>query len=256
MPTHWKRLLPALLWGLAGTVSVQSCFASLITFDFSNVHWVNGTASESFEVYLANPGSNITIGLQPATGPSVIAPTVAAAYGAVESSLQINVADSDRWGLLGIRADLHFYGDTAQLTVRTVGASAPAGTDYQARLDSYQTALVADRATLGTQRFWDGNAGNSVYLFNTMLPSMVGLNTQTNTFDLTAVRTAALFASIVNLTPDAPPAPFPGFGGGGLEFGESDNPEPASLVMLGSGVLILGFMRRRSRIKKTLRETA
>jgi len=247
MQINWKGVLPVLLWGLAGTVSVQSCFASLITFDFSNVHWVNGTANESFEIYLANPASNVTIGLQPATGPSQITPTVAAAYGAVESSLQINVADNDRWGLLGIRADLHFYGSTAQLTVRTVGASARPGDDYQARLDSFQTALSSDRAAIGTQRFWDGNSGNGVYLFNTMLPSMVGLTTQTNNFDLTAVRTAALFASIVNLTPDAPPSPFPGFGS--FDPGASDNPEPASLVLLGTGILALGVLGRRSRAK-------
>jgi len=256
MERFWKRLLPLLFAGLLGGVLAPSCRATTITFDFSNIHWVNSYTSEAFEIYFANPGSNVTIGLNPASGPASVTPTVADAYGAVESRLQINVGNTDQWGLLGIRADLHFYGSMAQLSIQTVGRLAPGGSDYSGLLSSYQVPT-----TLGSERYWANNAGEAgagSILFNSLLPSQ-GLITQTDTFMLSSITKANLFAWMVNSTANAEPPPFSGYAdpyfGSFDPNASADNPEPASLVLLGTGVLMLGVLGRRARAKR-VQETA
>jgi len=213
-----------------------SCLATTITLDMTGIDWHFDSTSETFDLSLPAAKGSLTFALNPNAAYVQSTPT---AYTAVERALSVNITDRSGWALLDIKADFHFDGgilnvDVTTVQVKSMELAMRNPTSVTARQFFYPNSLAAPSSDYGAM--WGG--AQNIAALTTQYHFNIGTD-------------AGLFAPMIAippafLFPDTPSSPGPG---NPLLFADSsDNPEPASIVLMGTGLgALIWFMRRRQR---------
>lgn len=214
----------------------QPCGATAITLDLKNVVWNFDNSSVSFDLRMLGARGDLTYALNPASSSSS---PVAAAYSAVEKALVVRLDDRPDWQLWDVRADLHFNGGALDVTVsskevRYYRADPNSGAAIQARQTSW-TGAADPFAGYAWWAPWGGtqNVHESISTFH---------YTFQNDSSLFSPRTVipAAFLDLPTYSADT--------SGGFMPFNDSfGSPEPASLVLVGAGLLTVAIILRQRR---------
>ena len=212
----------------------QPCGATAITFDLKNVVWNFDNSTVSYDLRMQGARGDLTFGLNP--GSSFI-PSVASTYSAVEKGLVINLEDRPDWQLLKIQADFHFDGGNADVTVRT------------REVRSFSTDLSNTPGIQAIQTFWTGPDTRPSYAWWAEWGGPQNVAESISVFRFTFKNDSSLF-SPRTIVPTAfldLPTYSADASGGFMPFNSFDNPEPASLVLVGGGLLTVAIILRRRR---------
>jgi len=216
---------------------IQTCFAATIQLDLSGLMWNALTQGQYFDLQLKTPNQNVSYSLNLTEGSTSLNPTVAANYAAVERKLVIDLSGNQSYEQLEIQADFQFFNGTAYAQISTFGINPVpdlSGPPADALQTYWSNVTMPGRPVFGALALQVDH-----FQFDFLPPPV----TPPVIENIGPIIAAGGPPSGPQFSPPSfDPAPgLPGFDPlAGLE-----TPEPATLGLFGTGLMLLGLRRRR-----------